>query len=106
MPNLDNEKRWRQALEHLGPNLVRLRLTDGRSSGPGSGADVMNIAGESPHPSRGFVEDWLKEKQRESEGQETTRFKIVLIATVVGTVDAIVAAVTGVIAVWPMLFGR
>jgi len=46
-------------MEGLGSETVRAKLAQ---SGVGTGADVLQIVGEPPHPTRKFTERWLAEK--------------------------------------------
>jgi hypothetical protein len=59
MTTEDDERRWREAMERLGVDTVRAKLRD---AGQGSAAEVRHIVDKQPSPSRGFVEDWLAEK--------------------------------------------
>lgn len=60
----EDERRWREALDALGRDAVWLILHNlSTEYGPNTPLDV--IATGTPYPSRAFVENWLKEAERE-----------------------------------------
>jgi hypothetical protein len=49
----DDQRRWREALENVGKETVRAKLSMG---GTGFGADVRRIVDRAPHPDKHYVE--------------------------------------------------
>ena len=65
------EKKWRAELEKMGVEVVKLKLNpDNVGQGDGAAFRVLLPSGM-PETTRGFVEDWLAEKDREKKGSGT-----------------------------------
>jgi len=84
---VDESKRRRQVFEMVGPDTLRLRLSrkehseeDGREA-----------------------EKWLLEKDAESTATDNKQFRTLLVWAILGSVAAFVAAITGVVAAWPVI---
>ena len=95
MASKEDEERWRAEMKKLGLSVIKMRLADRESAGPGRGSLVRNICAH-PEPLRSFVEDWVIEEERSVEGREKTRFRWMVLLTAV-------AAVAAVIAAWPIV---
>jgi hypothetical protein len=78
---------WRKAFEKYGPKRLRLRIENEHS---GIQGEYLQAA-----------EQWLKEEDARVEKRETARYKSILRWTIVAAVASIMAAITGIIAVWP-----
>jgi len=85
----DERQNWRKAFEMTGPDLMKLRLESRRNE-------------FSPAYTR-EAEIWLLEKDAEKNAIELSRFRIIRRWAIVAGVAAIVAAVGGVIAAWPVI---
>jgi hypothetical protein len=85
----DERQNWRKAFEMLGPEQLRLRLELRRNEYTG---DYGREA-----------EMWLFEKAAEAAAIERERFQKILLWAIIGGVAAIVAAVAGAIAAWPVI---
>ena len=96
----DMERRWRRALETAGIHVVRGRFMQ---SAGGSVSVIGGIGTE--HITKGYVERWLRDQEAAIEQEAARRHRQVLIWTVVAAVAGIIAALTGMIAVWPVLRG-
>jgi hypothetical protein len=94
-PVSSSEKRWLDAMEALGPQVVAAKL-QGPGSNYGRGSEVRGIVDSDPHPSRGFVEDWLAGWHREAAAIERSRFRWVVWL-------AVAAALFSAIAAWPVI---
>ena len=93
------DPRIRAELERLGPGNVRelLRIL----VGPGRKAPVAMRLPGAPDPTRGDVEDWLREKERETERVMRATLKWAKIAGVAAIISVIVTAfawIAGIIA--------
>jgi len=85
-----DQKRWRAALERVGPEIIRLKL-DPQNTGVGSGAEVRGVVNQGVHPPRGFVEDWLAEKAKATDRRETLRFWAIMFASVIAALAGVAA---------------
>jgi hypothetical protein len=79
------EKIWLARVEELGPEIVRVRYTERRP--------VTDIA---PHPDAGFVEKWLRTKERDRKRKAAWAYSVPLFFTVVSAIAACSAA-------WPVV---
>jgi hypothetical protein len=84
-------ERWRRTLEDMGVHVVRARFVQ---SPGGSGAIIGGLGTE--HITKGYVEQWLREKEAAIQKVEAHRYRRVLAWT-------ILAAVAAWIAAWPVL---
>jgi hypothetical protein len=94
------EERWRRALETAGVHVVRARLVQS----PGGSAAIIRGIG-TQHITKGYVERWLRDQEAAIEQEAARRHRQVLMWAVVAAVAGIIAALTGIIAVWPILRG-
>ena len=62
---------------------------------------VPSVGDSAPWPTRGFVEKWLHEHEAATQRREGRMLRW----TVAGAVAAIIAAIAGVIAAWPVIKG-
>ena len=82
----------RAALDALDPEIVRMRLLES-GTGPGASLPGFNVKGGI---TRSNIEEWLIEKHKEAAALERSRYRRVLLWTVVAAVAAIIAA-------WPVV---
>lgn len=80
---------WREAFEKLGPEQLRLRLEYRRNEYTGDYGRETEM--------------WLFEKAAEAAAVERERFETVRRWAVIGGVAAVVAAIAGLIAAWPVV---
>jgi hypothetical protein len=92
----DDERRWREVLDDLGPDLVQLRLL-GAISEPGGRRIVPGIMRANPAPSESFVENWLSDRQTAIERRNSARYWLGLAVAVLTLIAAFIAA-------WAALF--
>jgi hypothetical protein len=78
---------WRKAFEKLGAKTMRLRIENPRS---GVDGEYLRAA-----------EQWLAEQDTQTEKREKTRYTVILCWTIVAAIASVIAAITGIIAVWP-----
>jgi hypothetical protein len=87
-----DEERWRAALEARGAADVMTLL---HRLDPLHPEQIVNSVGDRPpHPTRGFIANWVREREAAAERRETYRFCWILFWT-------IVAAIAASIAAWP-----
>jgi hypothetical protein len=89
MPTPDERKKWREAFELTGPELLRLQMETRRNE---FGADYTREA-----------ELWLLEKDAQAAAIESKRFQTIRRWSIIGGVAAVVAAIAGLIAAWPVI---
>jgi hypothetical protein len=89
----EQECRWLEEMERLGPENVRLRF-----------AHRMAVTDVSPYPEAAFVQAWLQKKQAQAERLQTGRFQSVRRWTIAAAIAGIIAAIGAIIAAWPVLF--
>jgi hypothetical protein len=87
----DDRQSWRRAFEMLGPEQLRLRLEYRQNE----------YAGEYGRE----AERWLLEKAAEAKAIARTRFRTLRLWAIIGGVAAVVAALAGSIAAWPVVKG-
>jgi hypothetical protein len=85
----DERQNWRKAFEMLGPEQLRLRLEYRRNEYTG---DYGREA-----------EKWLFEKAAEAAAIDRDRFRTIRRWSIIGGVAAVIAAITGLIAAWPII---
>jgi hypothetical protein len=84
----DERQNWRKAFEMLGPKTLRLRLESRRNEYAGDYGREAEV--------------WLLEKAAEAAAIDQKRFQIVRCWSIIGGVAAVVAAIAGLIAAWPV----
>jgi hypothetical protein len=82
-------ERWRKALERLGPEGVRSRLSQATSFDPD---EMIEIDDTGDWPSRKFVEDWLAEVSVRARRPETRRFWVTVVLGTIAAVSSCIAA--------------
>jgi hypothetical protein len=92
----DDERRWREVLDNLGPDLVQLRLL-GAISESGGQRIVPGIMRANPAPSEAFVENWLSDRQTAIGRRDAARYWR-------GLAIAVLTLIAAVIAAWAALF--
>jgi hypothetical protein len=92
----DDERRWREILDDLGPDLVQLKLL-GAISEPGGRRIVPGIMRANPPPSESFVENWLSDRQTAIERRDSARYWL-------GLAIAVLTLIAAVIAAWAAVF--
>ena len=93
-PDPDMARRWRQALNDMTLPVVRARL----ANSPHGSAAIINGLG-TEQITKGFVENWVREKEAAIQKDETYRYRKILRWTVAAAVAGFVAAITGIISV-------
>jgi hypothetical protein len=102
-PPMTLDPRVRRELERRGPANVRELLRTSAGAGPNAPVS-FRVTGSSPAEvtlRRSCVEDWLREKEQETEGvmRETLKWaKIAGIAAVIGVIVAVVIGMLGIFA--------
>lgn len=89
-----DQARWRAALDRMGPDVVRQKLADPRNPLT-AGGPMLGFVENPQHPNRGFIEEWLAEKEREADRRDSKRFYLLLGLTIASTLFAFVAAIEG-----------
>ena len=83
------EKKWRAELEKMGVEVVMLNLNPD-NVGPGRGAAFRALFPPGvPETYRGFVEDWVAEKNRKLDQRGTRRFLIAALTALLAVVVAL-----------------
>src|SRR5215831_654888 len=90
-PTGDDLKRWRESLEHLGPEEVWSRLNRTTTLDPGEMVEIC----DPPLPTRSFVQGWLFEKRAKADRREWIGWW----AAVIGAFAAAIAAFASVLAI-------
>ena len=83
----------RAALDALDPEVVRIRLMESRT---GPGADIRGFNVKGGCIPRSHIEEWLIEQNKKAAAVDRSRYRKVLLWTVVAAVAALVAA-------WPVV---
>jgi hypothetical protein len=78
------EKIWLAKVEVLGPEIVRVRYTERRP-----------VTDTAPYPDAGFVETWLRTKERDRKREAAWAYSVPLLFTFVSAIAACIAA-------WPV----
>ena len=87
----DDERRWREILDDLGPDLVQLRLL-GAISEPGGRRIVPGIMRANPAPSESFVENWLSDRRAAIERRDSARYWLGFAIAALTLIAAVIAA--------------
>ena len=85
----DEREAWRKAFASIGPETLRLRLENRRNEYHGDYGREAEI--------------WLLEKDAEAASAELNRFRTIRRWTIVAGLAGTVAAITGIIAAWPIV---
>jgi hypothetical protein len=96
-----DRERWRAALEYIGTSSVRLRLARIDHIPQ---ATVSSVGSHPPWPTRADVEAWLNDKDHAAALVEEKRFQIIRRWTIAAAIAAAIAALTGIITAWPIVF--
>jgi hypothetical protein len=97
-PDAAMAARWRGVLDAMGVHIVRVRFAQSHG---GSNAVISGLGTE--QITKGFVEQWLREKEAAIAREEERRHGTLLTWTVAAALAGIVAAIGGVIAAWPIV---
>ena len=81
------DERWRKGFEMTGPETLRLQLSRNEFSGEYRQEAIK----------------WLLEKDAEAAAIDRKRFQIISRWAIIGGVAAVVAAIAGLIAAWPVI---
>jgi hypothetical protein len=98
METEEDRRRWRAALKEIGASNVAQRLNRIDPLHPEQ--PVPPIGERPPWPTRGFIEQWLREQEAAIQSEETRRYRRVLTWTIVAAVAGAVAAVASIIAIF------
>ena len=82
----DKDRRWFEALENLGPEMVRMRLSQNDSNAGGRLESIANF-----YITKGFAEDWLKYRDARRARSTALRYAIVLAVSSVAAAASLAA---------------
>jgi hypothetical protein len=85
-------RRWRERMEHLGLEVVRVRFAQG-----------IPTIDKPPYPPPDVVADWIGEQETAAQRVEDRRFQIIRRWTIAAAVAGIVAAIGALVAAWPVI---
>ena len=96
------EALWDVELRRIGRDVVLAQLGD-IPAGPGTAFPLHDLPGGAHSPKRSDVGKWLWRMDAEEKATEASRFRYVLVASVVVAAAAVLAVVVGIIAAWPVV---
>ena len=95
------ETLWDVELRRIGRDVVLAQLGD-IPAGPGTAFPLHDLPDGAHSPKRSDVGKWLWRMDAEK-ATEASRFRCILVASVVVAAAAVLAVVVGIIAAWPVV---
>ena len=96
------EALWDVELRRIGRDVVLAQLGD-IPAGPGTAFPLHDLPDGAHSPKRSDVGKWLGRMDAEEKATEASRFRYILVASVVAAAAAVLAVVVGIIAAWPVV---